>query len=67
LQLAEENYHTNQLKTGDYIMQSNGSLKKTIYLLLFGDLDETYSEKLHQQLESVSSQNFDEVIFNFAY
>ena len=47
-------------------MQSDGSPKKTIYLFLFGDLDDAYSEKLHQQLESLSSQNFDEVIFNLS-
>ena len=47
-------------------MPSNESAKKSIYLFFFGALDDTYSEKLHQQLESLSSQNFDEVVFNLS-
>jgi len=38
----------------------------SLYLFLFGNLDDTYAKKLHQQLESLYSENFDEVVFNFS-
>jgi anti-anti-sigma regulatory factor len=67
LGLAEKDHRfANHLNSGDNVMQPNGSPKKTIYLFLFGDLDDAYSEKLHQQLESLSSQYFDEVVFNLS-
>lgn len=38
----------------------------SLYLFLFGNLDDNYAKKLHQQLESLYSENFDEVVFNFS-
>lgn len=48
-------------------MQSDDLPKNnSIYMFLFGNLDDTYVEKLHRQLESLFSENFDEVVFNFS-
>ena len=38
----------------------------SLYLFLFGNLDDNYAKELHQQLESLYSENFDEVVFNFS-
>jgi len=38
----------------------------SLYLFLFGDIDDNYAKKLHQQLESLYSENFDEIVFNFS-
>lgn len=38
----------------------------SIYLFLFGNIDDNYAKKLHQQLESLYSENSDEIVFNFS-
>ena len=48
-------------------MQSGDFPKNnSIYMFLFGNLDDAYVEKLHKQLESLFSENFDEVVFNLS-
>ena len=48
-------------------MQSEDIPKgSSVYMFLFGNLDDAYLEKLHQQLETLYAQNFQEVVFNFS-
>ena len=46
--------------------QKQDSPNDTLYLCVFGALDEQFSENLRQQLDGLFREHFDEVVFNLS-